>query len=70
MPELSPVLGPRIMHIVLARKVMHLQMLEDPQGLEGGNQGSAKETQKRKKRNAILREEKAHREREGATTKR
>ena len=60
-------MGPRIMHIVLARKVMHLQMLEDPQGLEGFNQGSSIETQIRKKGNAILRKEKALKEREGAT---
>jgi hypothetical protein len=41
-------------------------MQEDPQGLEGANQGSAKETQKRKKGYALFREEKALKEREGA----
>ena len=66
MPEISPIMGPRIMHIVLARKVMHPQMLEDPQGLEGANKGSDIETQKRKKRDALFREEKAIKEREGA----
>jgi hypothetical protein len=35
-------------------------MLEDPQGLEGANQGSYIETQKREKGNALFREEKAH----------
>jgi hypothetical protein len=59
-------MGPRIMHFVFARKVMHLQMQEDPQGLEGANQGSTIETQKRKKGNALFREDKALKEREGA----
>ena len=45
---------------------MHLQLLEDPQGLEGANQGIVEETQKREEGNALFREEKAHKEREGA----
>ena len=48
MPEISPALGPRTVHTVLAMKVMHQEMLEDSQGLLGGvNQGGAAETQKR-----------------------
>jgi len=66
MPEISPALGPRTMHTVLAMKVMHQEMFEDSQGLGGVNQGSPTETQKRKKGNVLLREEKAHKEREGA----
>jgi hypothetical protein len=58
------------MHFELARKVMQQEMLEDPQGLEGVDQGGAEEPKKWEKRYAILREEKAHKEREGAQGKR
>ena len=40
-------------------------MLEDPQGLEGVNQGGAEEPKKREKGYALLREEKAHKGRDG-----